>query len=54
MECPTRLKKLENAPNSPGRKNPSERSKRLSSHSEKPQNATTRGGNKEKQNQGNK
>ena len=43
-EYPTRLKKIGNTPNSPGRKNPSERSKRLSSLSEMPQNATTGGG----------
>jgi len=52
-ECPTRLKKEENTPNSPGRKNPNERSKRLRSPSEKPQNAATRGGGKEKYFQGN-
>ena len=52
-ECPTRLKRIGNAPNLPGRKNPSERSKRLSSPSEKPQNAATRGGEMEQHFQGN-
>jgi len=52
-ECPTRLKRIGNAPNLPGRKNPSEHSKRLSSPSEKPQNTTTWGGTTEKPNQGN-
>ena len=45
--------RIGNAPNLSGRKNPSEHSKRLSSHSEKPQNATTWGGTYEKHNQGN-
>jgi len=50
---PYEAKNLENAHNSPVRKNPSERSKRLRSPSEKPQNAATRGGEKEKHFQGN-
>ena len=40
-ECPKRLKRLGISPNSPGRKNPSELSKRPSSSSEKHQDATT-------------
>jgi len=45
-ECPTRQKRIGNAPNSSGGKNPSRRSRCPSSRSEKPQNATTRGGTK--------
>ena len=52
-ECPSRLKRLGSSTNWPVRRNPSERSKRRSSSSEKPPNVTTRGGTKETPMKGN-
>jgi len=50
---PYEAKKLENSPILLGMKHPIDRSKRLRSPSEKPQNAATRGGEKEKYFKGN-
>ena len=52
-ECPTRLKREGRPPDSPGRKNPSGRSKRPNSPGRKPQRTTERGNSKETERQGN-
>ena len=52
-ECPTRLKREGRPPDSPGRKNPSARSKRPNSPGRKPQRTTERGNTKETERQGN-
>jgi hypothetical protein len=46
-ECPTRLKREENSTNSPGRRNPSERSRRSRSPEHKPSHSTRKAVKKE-------